>query len=46
MECQLKQLQDWKDNLHNFIGALKNSQPAAEQQRNEDESMVNGNKED
>lgn len=42
MECQLKQLQDWKDNLHNFIGALKNSQPAAEQQRNEDESMMVG----
>lgn len=42
MKQQLSKLEEWKENVHTFIVALKNAHPSSEIQRNEDESLVFG----
>lgn len=37
---KLKHLGEWKENLDNFLNAIKNAQPNAEQSRSEDNNLV------
>jgi prefoldin subunit 5 len=40
IQDKLAQLEKWKDNVHNYLGAIKEAQPSGERERAEDESLV------
>ena len=40
MHQNLKHLGEWKENVDNFLDAIKNAQPNAERPRSEDDNLV------